>query len=511
VTHALAPSVSTPLAVALTPLEKTHPGESGFLLLPYGTEALQMRVALARAATKTLDVQYYIASEDSTGKLLLAALLDAASRGVRVRLLLDDLNFKDIGSTMAALNTHPNIAVRVFNPFGATERGMLARSTNLFTKIDRFTRRMHNKAMIADNQIAITGGRNLSDEYFGVSSTLLFHDLDVLAAGPITQAISASFDVFWNSTNAYPLSALNRQHFAPANLEAARSALRAHWHDSASVNRARPADATPLAERIAHEQLELIWARAEFHVDSPAKITTPSGAYRSPPMHNLVETLKAAQHEVLILSPYFVPHEAGVKTLGALTQRGVRVAVLTNSLASTDAIAVQAGYSPYRVPLLKNGVELYEYKPVHMPRGPREKRARIAGSSSRTSLHAKVYVIDRETLVIGSMNLDPRSANLNTELALFIHSPALANEAAVLFEQAASARASYRLQLAAPAPTRPWPVLAKAEAASSIIWTSEESGPDGPYLKTWTVDPEAGFYRNVLTGLFLLLPVDSQL
>ncbi|QCP50514.1 phospholipase D family protein [Trinickia violacea] len=512
VTHALPASADTPLSEALAPLEKTHPGASGFVLLPRGAEALQMRVALARAATKTLDMQYYIADEDVTGKLMLAAALYAADRGVHVRLLVDDLNFKDIDNTMAALNTHPNIEVRVFNPFGSAQQGMFERTENVFTKIDHFTRRMHNKAMIADNQIAVVGGRNLSDEYFGMSQTLVFRDLDVFAAGPVTHDISASFDTFWNSSDSYPLSALNKQRFETADLDATRDALRAHWRDNADAYNAKPLDKTPLADGIAQRQLDLTWAKAEFRGDSPSKITAPSDAYRSPPMHALVETLQTAQREVLILSPYFVPHDGGVKLLGELTKRGARVAVLTNSMASTDAISVQAGYSPYRVPLLENGVELYEYKPVHETNEGHESDEApesLTGSESRTALHAKVYVIDRSTLVIGSMNLDPRSAKLNTELALFIHSPPLANQVAQLFDQAATLTASYRLRLATPAERAQLQGL--AGSTSRIVWTSEEPSPNGPYLKTWTLDPEAGLYRNALTGLFLLLPVDSEL
>ncbi|MGV2289019.1 phospholipase D family protein [Trinickia sp. YCB016] len=509
VTHALPASADTPLSEALAPLEKAHPGESGFVLLPSGVAGLQMRVALARAATKTLDMQYYIADEDVTGKLMLAAALHAADRGVHVRLLVDDLNFKDIDNTMAALNTHPNIDVRVFNPYGSAQWGMFERTENIFTKIDHFTRRMHNKAMIADNQIAVVGGRNLSDEYFGMSPTLVFRDLDVLAAGPVTHDVSASFDTFWNSSDSYPLSVLNKQHFETADLDATRDALRAHWREDADAYNAKPLDKTPLAERIAQQQLDLTWAKAEFRGDSPSKITAPSDTYRSPPMHALVETVRSAQREVLILSPYFVPHEGGVKLLGELTKRGVRVAVLTNSMASTDAISVQAGYSPYRVPLLENGVELYEYKPLHQTPEGHEEHESLTGSESRTALHAKVYVIDRSTLVIGSMNLDPRSAHLNTELALFIHSPALASQVAQLFEQATSLRASYRLRLATPAERAQLQGL--AGSTSRIVWTSEEPGASGPYLKTWTLDPQAGLYRNALTGLFLWLPVDSEL
>ncbi|KVR21174.1 phospholipase [Burkholderia ubonensis] len=490
VSHALPADAATPLRDALAVPGTARPGESGFRLLADGAAALQMRIALARAATRTLDMQYYIATEDTTGKLLLGAALYAADRGVRVRMLVDDLNFRDIDRVMAALNTHPNIEIRVFNPFGASQRDVMQRTTIFFTRIDRFTRRMHNKAMIADNQVAIVGGRNLGDEYFSASPTLQFRDLDVLAAGPVTHDISASFDAYWASGSSYPLRVLNHQTFDPKELDAMRDELRAHWRENAEPYNAKPLNATPLAQQIARGELGLVWAPAEFEADAPDKVAQPTDDYVSPPMRRLAELIRAAQHEFLAFSPYFVPHDEGVKILGDTTARGVRVAILTNSLAATDAVAVQAGYGPYRVPLLRHGVELYEYK-------ARPGRPRLFGSRSRASLHAKAYVIDREILVIGSMNLDRRSAHLNTELALVIHSPALAQQVATIFARATQPDESYRVQLAAPS----------GPGASELTWTGTDEG----VLRTYHVDPYAGLLRNVLTGVFMLLPVDDQL
>lgn len=490
VSHALPADAATPLRDALAAPVAARPGESGFRLLADGAAALQMRIALARAATRTLDMQYYIATEDTTGKLLLGAALYAADRGVRVRMLVDDLNFRDIDRVMAALNTHPNIEIRVFNPFGASQRDVMQRTTIFFTRIDRFTRRMHNKAMIADNQVAIVGGRNLGDEYFSASPTLQFRDLDVLAAGPVTHDISASFDAYWASGSSYPLRVLNHQTFDPKELDAMRDELRAHWRENAEPYNAKPLNATPLAQQIARGELGLVWAPAEFEADAPDKVAQPTDGYVSPPMRRLAELIRAAQHEFLAFSPYFVPHDAGVKILGDTTARGVRVAILTNSLAATDAVAVQAGYGPYRVPLLRHGVELYEYK-------ARPGRPRLLGSRSRASLHAKAYVIDRKILVIGSMNLDPRSTHLNTELALVIHSPALAQQVATIFARATQPDESYRVQLAA----------LSGPGASELTWTGTDEG----VLRTYHVDPYAGLLRNVLTGVFMLLPVDDQL
>ncbi|KWA69100.1 phospholipase [Burkholderia ubonensis] len=490
VSHALPADAATPLGDALAAPVAARPGESGFRLLADGAAALQMRIALARAATRTLDMQYYIATEDTTGKLLLGAALYAADRGVRVRMLVDDLNFRDIDRVMAALNTHPNIEIRVFNPFGASQRDVMQRTAIFFTRIDRFTRRMHNKAMIADNQVAIVGGRNLGDEYFSASPTLQFRDLDVLAAGPVTHDISASFDAYWASGSSYPLRVLNHQTFDPKELDAMRDELRAHWRENAEPYNAKPLNATPLAQQIARGELGLVWAPAEFEADAPDKVAQPTDGYVSPPMRRLAELIRAAQQEFLAFSPYFVPHDAGVKILGDTTARGVRVAILTNSLAATDAVAVQAGYGPYRVPLLRHGVELYEYK-------ARPGRPRLLGSRSRASLHAKAYVIDRKILVIGSMNLDPRSTHLNTELALVIHSPALAQQVATIFARATQPDESYRVQLAA----------LSGPGASELTWTGTDEG----VLRTYHVDPYAGLLRNVLTGVFMLLPVDDQL
>ncbi len=502
--HALASTETTPLATALAPLQRRHPDESAVRLLPTGTDALQARIALARAATKTLDMQYYIANEDNTGKLLLGAALYAADRGVRVRMLVDDLNFKDIDQIMAALNSHDKIEIRVFNPYGSAQRSFSERTQNFFTNLSHFTRRMHNKAMIADNQIAIVGGRNLGDEYFSASPTLQFRDLDVFAAGPVTQEISASFDDYWNSSLAYPLRALNKQKFDARELDKTRDDLRKHWREQADPLNAKPLNATPLAQEIAREEMGLVWAPTEFRVDSPSKIEHPSDDYKSPPMERLVALLKDAQSEFLILSPYFVPHDAGVKALAGLTKRRVRVAVLTNSLAATDAVAVQAGYAPYRIPMLQNGVELYEFKPIQVE-GESSPRAGLFGSQSRASLHAKAYVIDRSILVIGSMNLDPRSAKLNTELALVIHSKPIAEEAAKLFENGISPKVSWQVQLASAAVTEE--LRRTGAPQSGLVWITEENGS----LVTYNFDPEAGLYRNAMTGLFMMLPVDKQL
>jgi len=501
ITHALPAATPTPLQAAVTQAAAAHPGENGFRSLWHGTDALQARIALAVAATRTLDLQYYIAREDNTGKLLLEALLRAADRGVRVRLLVDDLNFRDIDSTIAALNAHKNIEVRIFNPFATASQSPLARIGNVLTHLDKLTHRMHNKAMIADNQVAIIGGRNLGDEYFDASPDVIFRDLDVLAAGPIVQQVSDSFDTYWNSREAYPLRALNKQTFAPEDIVKVREMLRAHWERDAAFFSAKPLNATPLATQIARDQLDFIWARAEFLVDSPRKVEVPDDQYESPLVKRLRELAPLAQREFLAMSPYFVPHDAGIDLARRLHERGVALTVLTNSLAATDAPAVQAGYAPYRVPLLQAGVRLYEFKPV----GRAPDTSGIAGLESKASLHAKVYVIDRQILVVGSMNLDPRSEHLNTELALVIYSSKMAGEIAELFDHGISPKVSYHVTLA---PSEEVELLSRIGVPPSpLLWTAEENGR----IVTYNYDPQAGLLRNLATGIFSILPVRDQL
>ncbi|WP_116611241.1 phospholipase D family protein [Paraburkholderia unamae] len=494
---------ATPLGLALAAPEAAHPGQSGFRLLATGTDSLQMRIALARAATKTLDMQYYIANEDTTGKLLLGSALYAADRGVHVRMLVDDLNFHDIDRLMAALSSHQNIQIRVFNPYGSTSESMLLRTRNFFTNVDQFTRRMHNKATIVDNELAIVGGRNLGDEYFSASPTLQFTDLDMLAAGPVARDVSASFDAYWNSSISYPLSVLNHQKFDPHDLDTARDDLRKHWSETADPYNAKPLNATPLAQQITRGELGLNWAKWEFVADSPGKIAGAEHGEMGAAMRALLDRIHQAKSSVLVFSPYFVPHDTGVQEIRTLTSQGVRVAIVTNSLAATDAVAVQAGYSPYRVPMLKAGAELYEFKP-RQPERTGQRRFGVVGSRSRASLHAKAYVIDESTLVIGSLNLDPRSANLNTELALAVESPPIAHEVAGYFALATSPKVSYRVTLATPYQLAS---MRGSAISSPLVWTDEEDG----VIRTYNLDPGAGFYRNLLTGLFLLLPVDSQL
>ncbi|HTJ93938.1 MAG TPA: phospholipase D family protein [Pararobbsia sp.] len=497
---AIPQSLPTRLGDALTARELAHPGLSGFRLLRTGSTALQARLAMANAAQRTLDLQYYIADEDDTGKLVLEAALRAADRGVRVRMLLDDLNFKDLDDIMLTLNNHKNIEVRMFNPFATANEGVFAWMGNAITELDTLTRRMHNKAMIADNQLAIVGGRNLGDEYFDASPNLVFRDLDVVVAGPLVPQISASFDEFWNSDEAYPLHVLNDKTIDQADVDRVRKDLGEHWQREFADLDNKPMYQSALPDQLTHDTVGLIWAPGELQVDHPEKVDADPN-YESPPAHRLGELVRGAHRSVDILSPYFVPHDRGIDTIRSLSEQGVHFRILTNSLASTDAVAVHAGYSPYRVPLLKAGVELYEFKPAQT----RVHVGGLMGSQSRASLHAKAYVIDRQIAVIGSMNLDRRSLGLNTELTVVIHSPVIANQVEDVFEQAISLQTSYHVVLASQAEIGQMNSL--SVPPSSLVWITQ----DHDIRRTYNYDPDAGIWRNLETGIFFVLPVKNQL
>lgn len=499
--YSLSQSTPTRLGDALAAREVAHPGQNGFELLSTGGSALQARLALANAAQRTLDMQYYIATEDDTGNLVLNAALRAADRGVRVRFLVDDLNFKDLGDVMATLNAHPNIEIRVFNPFATASQGPVARVTDAMTHLDSLTRRMHNKALIVDNQVAVVGGRNLGDEYFDASPNLVFRDLDLVVAGPLVSQVSASFDEFWNSEESYPLRALNTHHVDQADVERVRGNLNSHWQKEFADIRDKPLYQAPFPDLLTRETAGLVWARGELQVDTPAKIDPDNPDYESPPAHRLRELIHSAQTSVDVISPYFVPHDEGIDAVRQLTERGVRFRILTNSLAATDAIAVHAGYSPYRVPLLKLGVELYEFKPLETSLHV----GGMTGSRSRASLHAKAYVIDRKIAVVGSMNLDRRSVGLNTELTVVVHSPVIAEQVEKMFERGISPDASYHVTLASQASVAQ--MNASSMTPSLLQWDTEDNG----IHHTYNYDPDAGLWRNFITGIFSMLPIRDQL
>lgn len=483
--HAIAPSQDSALRRAYAPLAALHPGLSGCALIPGGNEALLYRLALIETAEHSLDAQYYSVQDDMTGKLLLYALLKAADRGVRVRLLVDDITLRKKDPLWTLLNHHPNIELRLFNPFATEDEPYLARLRYLVTKVARFTRRMHNKAFIADNQLSIVGGRNLGDAYFDSSPDFNFRDIDALAAGPVTQEVSADFDRFWNDREAYPFAALRDQALSGEAARKLRQSLAEHWDEEAAKGRLR--GLAHLLPTVAHGTLPLVWARAELAGDAPDRIDHKAADNTSAPGGALANLAAGAQHDLVIVSPYFVPEAEGIEWLRALHARGVRVRILTNSLAATDVVAVHAGYRRYREAILAAGAELYEMKPLP----GRHPRAGRFASASRASLHTKVYAVDGEHIVLGSMNLDPRSLTLNTEAALVIDSADLAAEVERLFTRAIAPSASYRVTM----------------EDGHLRWRTTEEG----HAVFYDWEPKAGFWRRVKVNVLSLLPFENAL
>jgi cardiolipin synthase C len=426
---ALADTADTPLAqvVAATRPAGNDETLSGMQLVSRGEEAYGTLYTLINHAQRSLDLQYYIIKDDPEARSLLRAAREAAERGVRVRILLDDFYTSGKDERIAWYSAHPNIDVRLFNPFMHGRQFFATRLMESVADLDRLNRRMHNKVFIADNAIAVTGGRNVGDEYYAHSNQTNFLDLDVLVGGPVVHDLSDTFDRYWNSPFAVPIEALTK-HVAA---DAPTSDQKALTDPNDPVVKAT-AEAKYLGGRLDAElnagRLPLTWAPTELIADKPSKIhrTAPevgqSGLVAGQTIaSDLLSIIDGAHEELIIISPYFVPGERGVQALRALRERGVRVRVLTNSLAATDAAAVHIGYSKYRKPLLEMGVEISELRP-----DPGEETTRLTAlGSSKASLHAKALIIDRKSIFIGSFNVDQRSALENTEMGLHIESPDL--------------------------------------------------------------------------------------
>jgi putative cardiolipin synthase len=489
VSHAIDNPQQTELARRFATQLPSEPGMSGFRLLTSGQEAFVARAALAEVAQHTLDLQYYVVAEDATATVLLYQTLRAAQRGVRVRLLIDDLDVGDRDSHLAILASHPNVQLRVFNPFAWRGSPSLAWALDYLTGGARLNRRMHNKLWIADNAAVVIGGRNLGDAYFNADSLNNFADLDVLLVGPLVAEASRSFDEYWNSEWAVPIQAFAGPVPGPEHSEQLVSQLAtraATFHDSDYV---RELLATGFGPQVRSGKIELIAAPATVLHEAPIERMTSGADQLGSVLPRLQRIINAAQHEVVLISPYFVPNERGIDTLCSLAQRGVRVRVLTNSMASTDVPAVHAAYARYRPRLLACGVALHEFQPV-VPRSGGSRRL----LSSSISLHAKAIMVDRKTILIGSMNLDPRSRLTNTEVAVLIESAALGSELAQWFDEAASLDRSYR-----PALTNP------GNPDAPLTWT----GCEDDRLQHYAGEPGAGWWRRFASGLLgVLVPED---
>jgi cardiolipin synthase C len=474
--HALPdPEKATRLGGFFAAAARAHPRLSGFDLITSGRTAFEARYAFAHLAERTIDAQYFIWADDATGRNLLRALLDAADRGVRVRLLIDDLNRPGADIDLAALNAYPNVHVRLFNPFT---------SLDVVADFARVNHRMHDKAFIVDNAIAVAGGRNIADQYFSASDETNFRDLDLFAAGPIVRQISAEFDAFWNSPWAISVRKVDGVEPTPDEVKAVAARLRA---DVASTP-------YPFKTALDDGYLErlvdtvpgrLIWGKGTLLFDAPDKPATE--------VPELADELRAKvsgtlSREVLLEVAYFIPAEGGTERLCERVAQGVKIRVLTNSLASTDEVSAYAGYMHYREQLLRCGVELHELRP---DAAFVSREWTWLQSRSEAELHTKAAVFDRKKVMIGSFNLDPRSRYLNTEMAILVESPELAAKVAQFIDKGMSLANSFRLEL----------------VDDDVIWIGEEGGHEVRFRHA----PVTSIWRRLKADVISVLPLEEQL
>lgn len=465
-------------------------GHSGFHALSNAMDALVARIVLMRRAERTIDAQYYLIKGDPAGRVFVSELLLAADRGVRVRLLIDDMFTSGLDLGWAAVDHHPNVEVRVFNPFASRS----ARFSDGIFDFSRINRRMHNKSFTADNQVTIVGGRNIAGEYFGARRDSQFADLDVIAVGPVVDEVSDSFDLYWNHERALPVPAFAKM---PEDPDAALATLRQRLQQAidevyaeedyrlygdalrakvvASLDAAGDADA-------------LTWAPYALVVDSPDKSDKKRADTAESIMTGLSESLSGAEDEILLISPYFVPLRSGIDALARLEERGVDVIVVTNSLAANNQFAVHGGYAPSRKPLLRAGVELYEVRRDASFAG----QELVAASGGKATLHTKAFAVDRREVFIGSFNFDPRSAYINTELGVIIRSP----EMAAALDDAVEAAL----------PTAAWQV--RLNDQGRLRWHGVDA--DGQPV-VYTKEPQTSWWQRFVAGFVRLLPIRSQL
>jgi len=446
--HAIAASGETALGALVAQGLAEHAGKTGVLGISDGHDAIASRLLLARRAEASIDALYYIWDGDTSGRLLLKALCEAAERGVRVRLLLDDNGSEGLDDTLAALSSHGNFEARLFNPSPVRN----PKFASYFFDFFRMNRRMHNKAFIVDGAVAIVGGRNIADEYFQLTENGFFVDLDVLAAGAVVPDTAAVFDAYWNSASAYPVESI---------VGKAKAALPGWLTGDAAIG--PDAEVEPMsrmegtaADRFVTRDVQLEWVDAEVIADDPAK-----GLGKAPDGGLMIDRLREAAEAVTssldLVSAYLIPGRTGVSHFARMAKKGAKLRILTNAFMTTDVKLVHAGYAKYRRDLLEAGITLSELKP---DAGAISDRALVSKSgSSAASLHAKTLAIDGKRIFVGSFNFDPRSALLNCEMGFMIESPALAERMVGRFDEFAQATFSVRLE------------------EGSLRWI--EAGPDG--------------------------------
>ncbi len=472
----------TTLGQAIEPVVTAHPEQTGIRLLYQPLDAFATLTQLTRAADRTLDMQYYIWKDDVSGSWLFGELIEAADRGVRVRLLLDDMGVTGLDRELAALDAHSNIEVRLFNPFVLRNR---FKWLGFVTDLPRVNRRMHEKVFVADNQVMIIGGRNISDRYFGSDQKVRFYDLDVLTVGPLVDEVSRRFDRFWASPSSYPVNRLLPA-AEPGVIDRLAGANEPSNPEPKLAEYRSSLERSDLETALFGETGELEWTTAALVADAPSKGLGEPTDRDDLLTFQLRDVLETPRTSIDVVSSFFVPTPSVTEALTRLASQGVRVRVLTNSLEATDMPPAHAGYARYRKPLVEGGVKLYEVRPLP-GEDPEAIRLSPFGHSG-TTLHAKAIIVDGRQVFVGSYNVDPRSVNLNTELGLVIESPGLAAEINEAFEESVPAGA-YEVRL----------------EDGDLYWL-ERTG-DGETIRH-DEEPGAGFLKRGTVLLFSLMPIE---
>ncbi len=478
--YALPPSDHTKLAKALADEYPKDTTLTGVLELGDPLDAFVARSALLNTAEESIDLQYYIWHPDTSGTMLFREVYAAAERGVRVRLLLDDNNTRGMDDLLAIMNDHPNIEIRLFNPF--TNRKV--RFLGYIIDLKRLNHRMHNKSFIVDGKVAIIGGRNIGDEYFAAGDGMVFADLDVIAIGDIVPKLSRDFDSYWNSVLAYPAEQIITKEYGE-DYHAAIDKLRRVKYRADVETYQKALMGSKLLEKIVTHDIEWQWSEAFLVSDPPSKalgVWSENDFYKP-----LVEALGSPDKELFVVSPYFVPTKAGTTFLKELVESGITVSVLTNAYEATDVALVHAGYANYRQELIEAGVNIYELKGRFADDVPDVRDKGLVGSSA-SSLHAKTFVVDSERLFIGSLNLDPRSAKINTEMGMVILNKALAEK----IEEG----------IKAPLLERSYKVISDN---GKLRWQVYE---DGELVTTYDVEPSTNIFERGIISFLGALPIE---
>lgn len=476
-----APDPNTLIGNAAMEWQQEHEGESGFISLPDGIDALGARLRMMASAQNSIDAQYFILKADRAGALFVGKMLLAADRGVQVRLLIDDIFSPGIDRQLTLLDSHPNIEVRMFNPVSRNSLRYWA----YLLDFGRTNRRMHNKSFTVDSSMSIVGGRNIGEEYFELTQDVLFDDFELFVMGPVVQEIGAGFDEFWNSQLAVPIAAFGAR-VDPEDLDSWRTMMYRESDEDATGIYAQAVNSTMLRD-IREQRITPVPARAELITDSPDKLLHEVGDKEMAVLaQEKGRRLAAAQREIVLITPYFIPQQGGLDLVRELVARGVRVVIVTNSLASTNHVAVHGHYARYRRPLLQAGAELYEI------RAEFEGQATTWGHSpDQVTLHSKASIIDRKTIFVGSLNLDPRSIQLNTEMGLFIDSATMGADFAEAVLQELP-RVTYRVEL---------------DSKDKLSWTY--LGGATPVVSK--KEPQASWGRRFMAGFYRVLPIENQL